>query len=179
MSDLHELERAILSARDTGNVTRMRELQDVYRSSATVTRITREPVHVIDGLAGAASVVGAAVAAPARVSRSSAAATIPRRLVLTGFGWETIRDADWGNDVELGAWLLGRVEGDELVVYQTGGWVVGESNSVRLSGDAARSRITSAAPAGSWSATCTVTRAVSGSSPRLATGPSTPIYRSG
>ena len=115
MKDLHELERAILSARDTGNVTRMRELQDVYRSSATVTRITREPVYVTERLAGAASVVGAAVAAPARVFPPSR--PLPLAVRLMPFAREPVEEALELRGREIGFWLQGRREDVEVVVY--------------------------------------------------------------
>jgi hypothetical protein len=57
---------------------------------------------------------------------------MPRRVVLRPEVTLAIREADWSTDVELGAWLYGRIVGDELVAEVASGWREGGRVYVRL-----------------------------------------------
>jgi hypothetical protein len=127
-----ELEAAITEAHDRGDETRLRALQDEYRRTAPVVRITREPVQLVERSAristpegnGNRKVVGQAVPLPVR---------------LTSVARREIGEVEWRDDAEVGGWLLGHVNRVEVVVIRLLGanWkdgVVGDRDSVTMSG---------------------------------------------
>jgi proteasome lid subunit RPN8/RPN11 len=104
-----ELERSILEARDRGDTATMERLQARYRSEHAVTRISREPIRLVE------------TARPVSPDRSVARSSVPTVRVPTVVrvrpeALDTIRNMPLELGTECGGLLVGHDDGDEIVV---------------------------------------------------------------
>jgi hypothetical protein len=110
---IEELERAITDARDRGDGTLTRELQEEYRRSAVLNRVTRgsDAIRLIEPSPTRA--LSGPVPTP-----QARRATVPLHVAFRGYAWEGVVDDDFRADEEVGWWLLGEQDEHEMRVWR-------------------------------------------------------------
>lgn len=130
-----ELERAITQAHAAGDIARVARLQAEYRTAGHVERINR----------GGITVTRAADAPAQGSSVSRSPDRVPVAVRLTGEARRQLAEVEFDDDQEVGGFLYGTRDGDEIGVHEIRGadWDTGfdgERHHVRMDGDFAVDR---------------------------------------
>jgi hypothetical protein len=124
-----ELERAITTAHSKGDTAALEKLQDEYRSTAAVVRITNEPVYVSERGASLRS-------DPGRKVTSAIADSVPLVVRLTSEARRELDEVRFDNSYEHGGYLLGHLADGEMVITRVAGGngsdTQGETHSVSM-----------------------------------------------
>jgi hypothetical protein len=145
-----ELERSILGARDRGDQPMLQRLQAEYRRAASVVRITREPVRIVERSKPRqrSAVTTSSNGTKARVE------PVPTLVRIRPDAWTGIENVSFEQFREIGAWLVGVSNDLEIVVC--GVWqnatgeepYAGDRDSVHMDGELAAVIDEHVAPAG-------------------------------
>jgi hypothetical protein len=131
-----DLQRSILEAQGSGDETRVRELQEQYRRTMPLTRITRATgsIQLIERSPDAAESI-----APAPPPLAARRETVPLAVRLTSRAREQLKEIDFNGSIEHGAFLFGFEDDHEVVVCQVGrarhDGTEGDSHSVDFDSD--------------------------------------------
>jgi len=137
-ADQQELERSIEAARAAGDTTRLRSLQDSYRSSGfATTRVRVDGISIHERTSSVTSTM------------RSAGTLLPLVVRLTSGARQMLDELDLG-DREVGSWLVGTITESEIVIQQLRGDTVGDRTSVTLDGERAAELDSSLGASSGW-----------------------------